>query len=456
MYGLDTTIVATALPSIARTFDASPVSLSVAITAYIVSLAVFIPVSGWLSDRFGAKAVLIAAIGIFTASSVLCGLSGDVIEFTVMRMLQGIGGAMMIPVGRLVILRSVQKSQYVRAMMTVLIPAQVGPLLGPVVGGFITTFISWRWIFLINAPIGALGMLLTAISIKNYKEDDCPPFDGIGFALSSACVFCFTAGLQTPGSGLVGWRWTTALLLASLALGCLLIFHSRRAFRPLIDLSLMSVQTFNVNISSGSFFRLGFATTPFMLPLEFQIVFHMTAFSSGLLTFISALGSIGSRVTLSFLLKRFGYRTVMVQNAVFYALTVAACAMFVPSTPNWLMLIVIFACGVSRMLQNNSFNTLAYADIVPQKMSAAAGLAQLSQQLGQMLGVAISALILQILMCTFKEARLSLADFQITFLIVAALSFLSLPGLLRLAKDAGQEVSGHKNAGRSIVDVEGP
>jgi MFS family permease len=347
------------------------------------------------------------------------------------------------------VLRSVPKSEFVKAMMMVLVPAQIGPVMGPVVGGFITTYISWRWIFLINAPIGFVGLVCALLFIRNYRESERPPFDWIGFALSFVCLFCILSGLESVGRGVIGWKGTVALLGAGLAFGGWLILHSLRASHPLIDLSLPRIQTFRVNLSAGTLFRSGFGTASFMLPLMFQVVFGMTAFASGLLTFATALGATGSRAMLTRLLKRFGYRNVLSQNCLLYALTVALYALLAPSTPRWLILLVIFFGGVTRMLQNNSLNTLAYADVSPEKMSAATSLAQLAQQLGQVIGIATSVLILQGLMAWHGETHLSLADFRIAFLLIAALTLFSLPEILGLPKNAGHEVSGQGAAALS-------
>ncbi|MDR3521798.1 MAG: MFS transporter [Acidocella sp.] len=443
MYGLDTTIVATALPRIALTFHTSPVRLSTAVTAYLVSLAVFIPMSGWMSDRYGAKLVFSSAICLFTLSSVLCGLSNDLFELTAMRVLQGMGGAMMIPVGRLVVLRSVPKSQYVHAMMMVLIPAQIGPVMGPLVGGFITTYISWRWIFLINAPIGMIGLICALVFIQNYRESQRPPFDWIGFVLSGSCLFCLMSGFVSIGRDLTDWEIPAVLVGCGAAIGVLLTLHSQRKPHPLIDFSLLRIPTFRVNVVAGSFFRSGFGTATFVLPLLFQVVFGMSALTSGSLTFVTALGAIGSRAMISRLLKWFGYRNILLRNAFFYAVTISLCALFTQTTPKWFILFIIFLGGVSRMLQNNSLNTLAYADVISTKMSNATSLAQLAQQLGQALGVAVPALILQCATAWRGETHLSRSDFQITFFLIAAISLLSVPELFGLPKNAGYEVSGN-------------
>lgn len=453
MHGLDTTIVATSLPHIAVTFHTSPVRLSVAITAYIVSLAVFIPMSGWMADRYGAKTIFSSAICLFTLSSVLCGLSNNVLELTIARVFQGIGGAMMIPVGRLVVLRSVPKSQYVRAMMMVLIPSQIGPVVGPLVGGFITTYISWRWIFLINAPVGVIGLTCAILFIQNYRESERPPLDWIGFALSSSCLFCLMFGLASVGRDIVDWRGSAGFVGSGLTLGVLLVLHSKRTPHCLVDFNLLKIKTFRVNVCAGSFFRTCFGTATFILPLLFQVVFGMDAFASGLLTFVSALGSIGSRATLSRLLRRFGYRKILLLNTAFHAVTVGLYATLAPSTPRSLILIVIFIGGLSRMLQNNSLNTLAYADVPSTRMSAATSLAQLAQQFGQALGVAIPALILQSAMVWRGETHLSRGDFQLTFLLLSLLSLFSLPEIVRLPQNAGGEISGHMSAAETTVPV---
>ena len=283
MENLDGTVIATAMPQMARSFGASPVDLNIGMTAYLLALAVFIPISGWLADRFGARRVFAGAIGLFTASSVLCGLSNGLWEFTAARVLQGLGGAMMVPVGRLVVLRTTAKQDLLRSIAYITWPGLAAPILGPPVGGFITTYASWRWIFLLNVPLGLLGVVLAHWLIPNSRSSQKRPFDWIGFILISAACVSLMYGLDLIGRHEIHRLTTGLLLVCSLALGVAAVWHVRRHPHPLIDLSSLRVPTFAVTIWGGSLFRIAIGATPFLLPLMFQIGFGMNAFTSGLL-----------------------------------------------------------------------------------------------------------------------------------------------------------------------------
>jgi EmrB/QacA subfamily drug resistance transporter len=444
MHGLDGTIVATALPQIAASLHVSPVRLSVVITAYMVSLAVFIPMSAWLADRFGAKVVFGIAVAVFTLSSILCGLSNGLETLTIARALQGAGGAMLMPIGRLVLLRSVPKSGFVQAMSLVLMAAQVGPVLGPPVGGFITTFFSWRWIFLINAPIGLIGFVTAMRFIDDDRDTDARPFDWTGFILNGLSLSLIVWGIQTIGRGDSDIITAFVCISAGFVLGVLSIVHAQRTPHALLKISLFKIVTFRVNSTGGTFSRMGNASVNFLLPLLFQVVFGMSALASGLLTFANAIGSVSSRAMVPEVLRRFGFRSVLIVNGVVGAANVALCAFFSRSTPLPLIFAAIFIGGASRAIQFTCLNTLAYADVEGADMSGATSLAQLSQQLGQVLGIAIASVILQLSMEWRDVLHLQRVDLQIGFLAITGLTLFSVPYFVALLPHAGEELSGHR------------
>ena len=455
MENLDSTIIATALPQMAETFGVSPVRLNIGITAYILALAIFIPVSGWIADRFGGRTVFRAAIATFTIASVLCGLSNSVAELTGARILQGIGGAMMVPVGRLVLLRAVPKHELVRSMAWLTVPALIGPICGPPLGGFITTYFSWRYVFYLNIPFGLLGMALVTRFIPNDRESDPPPLDWLGFLLTGLALGLFMYGLDSftheRAEG-----WLIALLVAGgIVFAVLSLLHARRHPHPLLDLDLLRIPTFAVNCDAGSLFRLASAALPFLLPLLLQVGFGMSAFASGLLTFAQALGAMPMKICARPILRRLGFRTTLILDAAISAATMVGCGFLTPDTPALAILLLIFLSGFFRSLQFTALQSLAYADIPAEKMSAGTSLAVMLQQVANGVGVALAALILQGALAWRGGGRLTPEDFQLAFLAIAALAASSVLLYLRLAPDAGAEVSGHKPAARRPLPAAG-
>jgi EmrB/QacA subfamily drug resistance transporter len=293
MEQLDSTVLATALPTMARYFDVSPSHMSVALTSYILSLAVLIPASGHVADRFGARTVFSSAIVVFTLSSILCAQAHNLPLLVAARLLQGAGGAMMIPVGRLVLLRSVDRADLVSAMSWFLVPGLIGPILGPPVGGLIVTYLDWRWIFYINVPIGVLGLALTRVFIQNTRSTTRQPFDLSGFALSGVSLACLLFGFETMSRGVGETKVALALIGAGLVSGAAYVVHALRARRmtPILDLSLMRIKTFRVSVLAGSLSRITQGAQPFLLPLMMQLAFGLSAAESGLLTFATGCGS---------------------------------------------------------------------------------------------------------------------------------------------------------------------
>ncbi|MGH6958973.1 MAG: MFS transporter, partial [Dongiaceae bacterium] len=357
MENLDSTVLSTSLPAIARSLGENPLHLNLAITSYLFSLAVFIPISGWVADRFGARQVFRAAIVVFTAGSILCGTSDSLTGFVLARILQGIGGAMMVPVGRLVVLRTVSKVELVRAMAYLTVPALVGPVLGPPLGGFITTYVSWRWIFWINVPIGILGVILVSLFIEDIRELRPPPLDLRGFLLTAAGLTGLVVGFETVGRGVLPTGTILALSAVGSAFLTLYVRHARRTAHPAIDLTLLRIPTFRASLVGGLLFRVGIGAEPFLLPLMLQAGFGMSAFESGTLTFVTAVGALTMKLSVEPILRRFGFRPVLVANALICGGVLMTYGLLEPGTPAWVIMALLLAAGFFRSLQFTSINT---------------------------------------------------------------------------------------------------
>jgi len=446
MENLDSTVIATALPAIARSLNEDPLRLNLAITSYLLSLAVFIPLSGWVADRYGARSVFRAAIVTFTVGSACCGMAQSLPELVAARILQGLGGAMMVPVGRLVMLRTVPKSELVHAMSYLTVPALIGPVLGPPLGGFIVTYSSWRWIFYINLPIGLLGIVLATLFIENVKETADWPLDLRGFLLAGAGLAGLMFGFETAGRGVLAPTLVAGLLAIGAICTVLYTLHSRVHAYPIIDLTLLRIPTLRSAIIGGSLFRIGIGALPFLLPLMLQLGFGLSPFASGLLTFASAAGAMTMKMTAAPIIRALGFRRVLLGNAVISSLFVASYAFFTPTTPHWVILAALLAGGFFRSLQFTSTNTLIFADVPPQLMSRATSFQSMAQQLSVSVGVGIGALLLHVTLALAGRSELESGDFAAAFLAVAVISLSSILFYLPLAREAGAEVSGHRRA----------
>jgi EmrB/QacA subfamily drug resistance transporter len=442
MENLDSTVLATSLPAIAADLHVAPISLKLALTSYLLSLAVFIPISGWAADKFGARTVFMGAIAVFTGGSVLCSLAHGLPEFVLYRIVQGLGGAMMVPVGRLVILRSVTKSEMISALAWLTIPALLGPVLGPPLGGFITTYLHWRWIFYINLPIGALGLALTWKFIANIKEPHAPPLDMRGFALSGLGLSAFVSGLAVLGESAGSLSAGFALAAAGLAICGAYVWHARRTENPVIDLKLLRIATFRAGVLGASLFRIGVGAVPFLLPLMLQLSFGLTPFQAGMLTFSTAAGALVMKATAAPIIRTFGFRRVLIVNAFLSTGFLAVNGFFTAATPHAIIFALLLAGGFFRSLEFTAINALAYADIAPAQMSRATSFASVMQQVSLSLGVAIGALILHAGQAIQGETQVSRVDFAAAFWIVAAIGLLSVISFLRLPKGAGRELAG--------------
>ncbi len=447
MENLDGTIIATALPQIARSLDTSPIRLSLAITSYMLSLAVLIPVSGWFADRYGARRVFRAAILVFTAGSLLCAMADSLWQLTAARIVQGMGGALMVPVGRLVLLRSVEKSELVQAMAYLTIPALIGPVIGPPLGGFIVTFWSWRWIFLLNLPIGLIGFWLVSRYIEDVRDPNPPPLDIVGAVLSAVGLSGLMLGFEILGRDGEDANIAIAMLGVGTIAMLSFLWHARRHPNPVLDLKLLRIPTFGLAVGGAFLFRIGIGALPFLLPLMLQLGFGLSPLNSGLLTFASAVGALAMKITAKPILARFGFRTVLVVNAVFCGLFILAYSLFRPDTPHAAMIALLLAGGFFRSLQFTGTNTLAYADIPPQLMSRASSMTATLQQLSLSFGVAVGAALLHLTLAWRGTDQLGPGDFSPAFIAIGVISGLSAVVFLALKPDAGADVSGHRPGG---------
>ena len=443
MENLDSTVISTALPAIAEDFGASPIHLKLALTSYLLAIAIFLPVSGWLADRYGARIVFRLAIAIFTVGSIICGLSDSIAMLVFARIVQGIGGSMMVPVGRLVILRTVPKHELVGSLAWLTVPALIGPVLGPPVGGFLTTYASWPWIFWINVPVGVLGFVLATLYIPDVRGERRVGFDGLGFALSGLGLAFFMTGSTILGLGLLPLWLVLTLLAGGAGLLAAYVFHGRRTAEPIMDLTLLRLPTFRHSLAGALLFRIGMGATPFLLPLLLQLGFGMTAFQSGMITFAAAVGAIAMKFAAPPILRRFGFRNVLLWNTVLAAIFVSLPAIFSPATPVVLMTGLLLIGGFFRSLQFTSINALAFADIPPDRMSGATTLTSVAQQLSLSVGISIGAIALELATHMTGNA-ITYASFWPAFLIVGAISLASLIPFMRLASDAGDEMSGRR------------
>jgi EmrB/QacA subfamily drug resistance transporter len=437
MENMDATIIATSLPAIAADIGANPLALKLAITSYLLSLAVFIPASGWTADRFGARTVFRAAIAIFVIGSIGCALADSLTGFVIARIVQGMGGAMMTPVGRLVLVRSIDKRKLVDAMAWVTMPALVGPIIGPPVGGFITTYASWHWIFLINVPIGLIGIVLATRYIEDVRVEGLERFDLVGVVLAGAGVAGLAFGLSVAGLGLV----PPVLVASFVAVGAIFmtayVFHARQTPAPVLDFSLARIPTFRANVIGGSLFRLGIGALAFLLPLMLQLGFDYTPLQSGLVTFTAAVGAFAMKGFAARIIRRFGFRKILIVNGLLASAFTAACAAFTPATPFFVMIAVLLVGGFFRSLQFTATNTIAYADVEARRMSRATSLASVAQQLSIAAGVAIGALCVELALHIKGGQVITAEDFRPAFLVIGTIAASSAILFWTLPADAG-------------------
>ncbi len=445
MQNLDSTVVATALPAIAQDFGSNPIHLKLALTTYLLTIAVFLPASGWMADRFGARLVFRSAIAIFIVGSALCGLSRSIEMLVFARIIQGIGGSMMVPVGRLVVLRTVQKSELVAALSWLTVPALTGPILGPPVGGFLTTYASWPWIFWINVPVGFLGIALATWYIPDLHGDSRVRFDTSGFFMVGLGLAAFMTGSTTLGLNLLPLVADVIFIAGGAALLIAYGLHARRSDHPILNLALFRIPTFWHSVIGGSVFRLGIGATPFLLPLMLQLGFGMTPFQSGLITFATAVGAVVMKFTAPQIIRRYGFRNVMVVNTIVTAVFTALPAIFVPTTSVALMVGLLLIGGFFRSLQFTAINALSFADVDHAQMSQATTITSVAQQIAVSLGITVGAIVLQI-STNVHGGTITWDVFWPAFITVGVTTLLSVFSFWMLAPDAGAEMSGQSPA----------
>jgi EmrB/QacA subfamily drug resistance transporter len=443
MEGLDSTMIAVSIPAMAHSLGQSALRLNLVIATYLLSLAVFIPLSGWIADRLGTRRVFCAAIAIFAAGSALCGLSQSLAMLLAMRVVQGFGGAMMTPVGRLILLRSFPRADYVLAMNWMTIPAMIGPTVGPIVGGFVTTYGSWRGIFYLNLPIGAAGAALAWWLIEDFRAPAPVRFDLGGFLMAGLGLALLQIAVENVGRPIIPGIAGTVFFPAAIVMLAAYGWYARRREDPVLDLRLLRIRTFRIGTLTGGLCRIGLDAVPFLLPLLFQVGFGMSALRSGLLTFSSSLGAMAVRTLSGTLLRRFGFRRLLVGNACFAAVVTGACGLLRADTAAWLTVLLVLLSGCARSIQYLGLNAISYADVPAPLLSKSTGISGVAQQLARGFGVAIGAMLLGVVA---GPAPLSAGDFRIVLAIVAAIPLLAALGFRRLAPEDGGNVSRHRLA----------
>jgi EmrB/QacA subfamily drug resistance transporter len=452
MQTLDSAILATSLPQMARSFGMPPVALSVGITVYLLTAAACVPLSAWVADRFGARNVFGGAIALFTLASIACASADSLLAFTLARAVQGVGGALMMPVGRMVVLRQADKRHLLEATAFITWPALIGPVIGPVLGGLITSWLNWRWNFWINLPFGLLAMALTWRFIPNHRKAERPAFDRVGAVLTGITLVCLLYGLELVSQQSGQGGWAAGLIALGLTTGVLSWRHLQVHPAPLLDVSVFRVPTFALcNLSAGTAARVCISATPFLLPLLFQLGFGWSAAASGAMVMAYFAGNLAMKSVTTRTLRRFGFRPVLLVNGLGVGLSLLACALFSPSTPLWFIVPVLVLAGLTRSMQFTSMNTLSFADLDDRLRGSAATVTSMLQQCTSMLGTALGALLLNVSLQAHGRSQLALVDFQWAFAVCGLLGLLGALGFLRLPAHAGHELSGHAKPGGQVA-----
>ena len=449
MENLDATIIATAAPAMARSLHASASSIGIAVTSYLLSVAVFVPPSGWLTHRFGSRRVMLAAVVLFAGASVLCAISGDLAELVVFRALQGLGGAMMVPVGQLTVFRTTGKADMYRAVAYLTWPALVAPVIAPLLGGALATYASWRWIFLINVPIGA-AVLVAGFWLLDRGTGPRPPdLDLAGFGWTGIGLGLLTWTSASLSTGSANWETTVSTGCASLIALAFAVAHLRRAPHPLLDLRVLRIHSMRIAFASGGLFRMAVSAVPFLLPLMFQEAWGWSAVRAGSITLWVFVGNLAVKAVATPILRRWGFRAVLRGSTTALTATIVAIAFVTPQTPTWLLIAVLIASGAARSVGFTCLNTIAFAEVPPPELSHANTVAATLGQLAAGLGVAVAAIGLQAGPALHWTAAHGTGPFRSAFLVVAVVSAVPLLASYRLGVGVGDGVRPVQRADKS-------
>lgn len=444
MQNLDTTAVNTAIPAMARSFGTDVIHISSGITSYLIALAIFIPISGWIADRYGTRKVFCTAVGLFIISSLLCGSAQTLSQFVLFRIFQGISGAMMTPVGRLAVLKATPKSELVVAMNYITLPALVAPILGPLVGGYLTTYWSWHWIFLLNIPFSILCIVLAWRNIPADDQTQEPKrrLDMPGFILSGFGLAGFMYGVELFSKEGIPYYLPFIILAISVFLLYLNLKHSKHISNPLIDYSILKIKTFRITIFVGTLSRMVIGVAPYLVPLMFQIGFGLNPFEAGLLFVATMAGNLSMKSITVYIVRRFSFRNILLVNGVIISIFTLITAFLLPTTPVYIVVAVMFLSGMARSMQFTSITTLAFADIPSDKMTNANSFYSTIQQMSSGMGIAIGAVALRFSsMINGQDTdSYSVADFRLSFFFVTALALIHLWGYTKLSDEDGAEL----------------
>jgi EmrB/QacA subfamily drug resistance transporter len=451
MENMDSTVIATSLAAIANDIHSDPIALKLALAAYMVALAIFIPISAWAADRWGARNVFRGAIVIFVLGSVACAVSNSLLTFVLSRLLQGFGGAMMTPVARLVLVRVTPRSDLVNAMAWLSIPGLIGPIVGPPIGGFITTYLSWHWIFLINVPIGILGVIMCTLFLPDWKRNEPRRMDFPGFFLSGIAFAGWVFGISVMTLPALPTVFGFVALVVGVVFWAVYLRHARRTEYPILDLKLFRFQLFRVTVVAGTFYRLGTGAMPFLFPLMLQLAFGLNPFQSGSITFAAAIGSFAAKFVAEAIIDRLGFRVALAVSTFVSVLGIGAMGFYTPDTPLPLMMVLLVITGFFQSVFWTATNAFTFADIEDRDAGQATAISQVAVQLSLATSVAIGGGVLEGVRSLHGGEPL-LGDFHVAFYAISAIALVSTIMFLRLSNQAGRHLIGHGRAAEAAAE----